>query len=292
MSFRPLTLEDQPIFRALEKEFPLLASDLNFTNMYIWNDYYHFVWAKAFDCLCLMASPEGGEPFALPPLGGGDLAAAADWLFGQMKEPIMSRVPKEVAERLVTARPSWLKFSDPDNDDYVYLSEKIITLSGRRLHQKKNHYNHFIQNNNVEYMDVTASTAKELMEVEDRWLTARAERIGDQTHLIMERRAIHLLLENMATLDLQGLAIKVEGRIEAFTIGEALNNDTAVIHAEKGNPEIRGIYVALCSEFCKRRFSHLTYINREQDLGLPGLRFSKESLKPCHMSEKFVVKPF
>jgi hypothetical protein len=106
----------------------------------------------------------------------------------------------------------------------------------------------------------------------------------------MEKRAVHLLLANLEALCLQGMAIRIDGRIEGFTLGEPLNEDTALIHVEKGNPLIRGIYVALCSQFCRRYYSHLTYINREQDLGLPGLRFSKESLKPDHMVQKFVIR--
>ncbi|MDR1677333.1 MAG: phosphatidylglycerol lysyltransferase domain-containing protein, partial [Deltaproteobacteria bacterium] len=83
----------------------------------------------------------------------------------------------------------------------------------------------------------------------------------------------------------------VDGRIEAFSLGESLSPDTALIHVEKGSPGIRGIYVALCSNFCRAAFSDKIYINREQDLGLPGLRWSKESLKPDHMRKKFNIWP-
>jgi hypothetical protein len=107
----------------------------------------------------------------------------------------------------------------------------------------------------------------------------------------MEKESLHFLLENMETLEVEGLAVRVDGRIEAFTVGERLSPDTALIHAEKGNPDIRGIYVAMLSSFCRQSFSDLPYINREQDLGLPGLRQSKESLKPDHLRRKFQVEP-
>jgi hypothetical protein len=291
MSFKPLGLEDRPVFRALEKAFPPATSDVNFTNMFIWNDYYHFSWREAFGCLCLVAQPEGQSPFALPPLGGGEALKASEFLFSQLETPIMSRTPEALAQLFAHERPSWRIEPDPDNDDYVYLAEKLINLSGRRMHQKKNHLNYFRQNYRAEYVDVTEALTPELTLVEDLWLTAKTEKIGPQSHLIMERKAVHLLLANLKALELSGLAIRVEGKIQAFTIGEALNEDTAVIHVEKGNPEFRGIYVALCSEFCRRRFAEMTYVNREQDLGLPGLRFSKESLKPHRMDKKFVVRP-
>ncbi|MDR1086365.1 MAG: phosphatidylglycerol lysyltransferase domain-containing protein [Deltaproteobacteria bacterium] len=289
MSFKELSIGDQDVFREAEQACPLTTSDVNFTNMFIWNEYYHFTWTKAFDCLCLLAHPENSDPFALPPLGGGDKMKAAEFLFNELTVPKMSRVPQELADLMGKLRPDWKVESDPDNDDYVYLSEKLINLSGRRMHQKKNHYNSFVQNNRYELLEVTRDLIPELSTVEDLWLTAKTEKIGLQSHLIMEKKAVHLLLANLETLNLHGLAIRIGGKIEAFTIGEVLNPDTAVIHAEKGNPDIRGIYVALCSNFCRRYYGAMKYINREQDLGLPGLRFSKESLKPDHMSRKYVV---
>jgi hypothetical protein len=208
-----------------------------------------------------------------------------------MAEPKLSRVPEAAAQVIAEARPDWLVEPDPDNADYVYLADKLITLSGRRMHQKKNHYNHFVQNNRFELLEVTEALHGELVEVEAKWLTSKTEKLGPDNHLQLEREAVHILLENFRALELQGLAIRVNGKIEAFTLGEPLSPDTALIHVEKGNPDIRGIYVALCSHFCKTYYADKTYVNREQDLGLPGLRKSKESLKPDHLRKKFNIWP-
>ncbi|MDR1871756.1 MAG: phosphatidylglycerol lysyltransferase domain-containing protein [Deltaproteobacteria bacterium] len=291
MSFTPLTLEDREIFRAAEKACPLTTSDFNFTNMFIWNDYYHFTWKEAHGCLALIANPEGQAPFAAPPLGTGDQLKALEVLFSHLDNPILTRAPENLTRLIERERPNWTISPDPDNDDYVYLAEKLRDLSGRRMHQKKNHYNYFKQNYSYEMVDLTFDLIPELIAVEDLWLTAKTEKVGQDSHLIMERKAVHHCLDKLVELDLKGLAIRVDGKIEAFTLGEVLNADTAVIHVEKGNPTIRGIYVALLSEFCRRHFPTLTYVNREQDLGLPGLRFSKESLKPHHMAKKYVVTP-
>jgi hypothetical protein len=259
--------------------------------MFIWQGFYHFSWTRAHDCLCLIAFPEGGEPFAMPPLGSGDRLKAIDFLFGQMPSPRLSRAPEELASAVAQARPGWRVESDPDNDDYVYLAEKLINLSGRRMHQKKNHYNSFVQNNRYELVEVTEDLRDELAEVEAKWLVSKTEKIGETSHLRMEREAVHIILDNLAALGVHGLAIRIGGKIEAFALGESLSPDTAVVHVEKGNPEIRGVYVALCSHFCRAFFSDKTYINREQDLGLAGLRQSKESLKPDHMRKKYNIWP-
>jgi hypothetical protein len=292
MSFKPLALADRPIFIEMERRCPLYTSDANFTNMFIWQGFYNFSWTTAQDCLCLISNPSGGTPFAMPPLGPKEnKLKAVEFLVEQMDSPRFARVPEELAETIKAAHPSWQIESDIDNDDYVYLADKVINLSGRRMHQKKNHYNSFIKNNRYELVTITTDLHDELVAVEANWLTSKTEKIGEDSHLQIEKQAVHLLLENVEALEIQGLAIRVEGRIEAFTLGESLSPDTALIHVEKGSPTIRGIYVALCSAFCRAAFSDKTYINREQDLGLPGLRWSKESLKPDHMRKKFNVIP-
>ncbi|MDR1050193.1 MAG: phosphatidylglycerol lysyltransferase domain-containing protein [Deltaproteobacteria bacterium] len=291
MSFAPLTLADRDVFVEMEKRCPLHTSDANFTNMFIWQGFYNFSWTRESDCLCLLARPSSGAPFAMPPLGPGDKLAAAEFLVERMDSPMLARIPEELADRIAAAHPTWRVEHDADNDDYVYLAEKVINLSGRRMHQKKNHYNSFVKNNRFELVTVTPALHDELVEVEAKWLTSKTEKIGENSHLQIERDAVHLLLENFSTLEIQGLAIRIDGRIEAFSLGESLSPDTALIHVEKGSPEIRGIYVALCSSFCRASYSDKTYVNREQDLGLPGLRWSKESLKPDHMRRKFNIWP-
>jgi hypothetical protein len=269
----------------------MVTSDANFTNLFIWQSYYNFVWTYVHECICILARPEGVPPYAFPPLGCGDRVRAAEFLAQQMTQPKLSRIPQELADKIAAAHPNWKIESDPNNDDYVYLAEKLINLNGRRMHQKKNHYNNFVQNNRFELLPINECPKEELLELEAKWLISKSEKVGSGSHLQMEKQAVHLLLEHYATLEIQGMAIRINGKIEAFTLGESLNPQTALIHVEKGNPDIRGIYVALCSHFCRRYYSDKIYINREQDLGLEGLRKSKESLKPDHMGKKFNVYP-
>ncbi|MDR3203809.1 MAG: phosphatidylglycerol lysyltransferase domain-containing protein [Deltaproteobacteria bacterium] len=289
MTFKPLVLADRPFFIDLEKRFPFSTSDVNFTNLFIWRDFYNFIWTEAEGCVCLIANPIEGPSFALPPLGGGDKFKAVDFLFSSMSQPRLSRVGEELAVFLGQRRSDLVIEPDPDNHDYVYLSEKLINLSGRKMHQKKNHYNYFINNYKFELITITEEHLDELVSIEDKWLISKSEKIGPSSHLLLEARAVHLLLENLRILELEGLAIKIDGRVEAFTLGQPLNQETALIHVEKANPEFRGIYVALCSNFCRFFYADKKYVNREQDLGLAGLRRSKESLKPDHLEKKFVI---
>jgi hypothetical protein len=103
--------------------------------------------------------------------------------------------------------------------------------------------------------------------------------------------SVRQILEHPDELGLLGLAIRLGGRLEGFTLGELVRPDTALVHLEKANPEIRGLFVALTSHLCRALPPEVTYVNREQDLGLPGLRKSKESLKPDHLVHKFTITP-
>lgn len=97
-------------------------------------------------------------------------------------------------------------------------------------------------------------------------------------------------LRNFTALEMQGGVIRIDGEVEAFTLGELLNKDTAVIHIEKANPEIRGLYAAINQQFCDQAWGRVPYLNREQDLGEPGLRTAKLSYHPHHLVEKFRIR--
>ena len=115
----------------------------------------------------------------------------------------------------------------------------------------------------------------------------RSEDLQNDPFIGYERAAIHEVFDNYEAFQLKGGVIRIDGRVVAFTFGEALNTDTAVIHVEKADPNVRGAYPAINQGFVEHAWSNMTYINREEDMGLPGLRKAKESYKPEKMIEKF-----
>lgn len=131
----------------------------------------------------------------------------------------------------------------------------------------------------------------ELLNVQESWLATKEERNIPSSHLTYEVESVHELLRHFEELNQLGLAIRIDGRIAGFTMGEVISQDTVLVHLEKADYEIRGLFVALSSHFCRTLPPEIVYINREQDLGLPGLRRSKESLKPDHLRQKYIVTP-
>ncbi len=102
-----------------------------------------------------------------------------------------------------------------------------------------------------------------------------------------EWEAVDAALGNLELLQVRGGVILVDGRVEAFSLGELLNRETAVIHVEKANPEIRGLFSLINQQTAQNLWSGVPFINREQDLGDPGLRTAKLSYHPRHLVEKF-----
>ncbi len=295
MTFKPLTLEDQPVFRRAEKAAPEVLADTIFTNLFIWRSYYRPTWLEADGCICLIAHPEGEEPFGLPPVGGGDLLSALDFTLETLKtmtgQPVFKRMPEFLVERLEAEKRPYSWEHDRDNDDYVYRREQICTLGGRKLHQKKNHYNYFVSHYQYECLPLSPDLTPELLAVQESWLATKEEQNASSRHLTYEVESVHELVKHREELNQIGLAIRIDGRIAGFTIGEVIAPDTVLVHLEKADYEIRGLFVAISSHFCREMPPEIVFINREQDLGLPGLRHSKESLRPDHMRRKYIVKP-
>ena len=128
----------------------------------------------------------------------------------------------------------------------------------------------------------------ECLEAEKTWYNQHEDG-DDDDELLGERHAIETVFNNWSVLQPTGGAIRMYNKIVAFSIGEMLNDDTAIIHFEKSDPTIRGLYQAINHEFVVHAWGHTTYINREEDMGIPGLRHSKESYNPDHFVEKYDV---
>ena len=179
---------------------------------------------------------------------------------------------------------------DRDNADYVYRSEDLIQLAGRKFHSKKNHLNSFHKNYaEAEYLPITEDIVTQCKLNINGWYKLRAHEQPDDPFIAAEREAIIEVLNNFQDFGLKGGALLVDKRIVTFTFGEQLNSDTAVIHVEKADPEVRGAYPAINQAFVAHEWSAMAYINREEDMGLEGLRKAKESYRPVKMIDKFTA---
>ena len=239
-----------------------------------------------------MFQPNHEDPYGLPPAGPGDKGKALESLCEELRrispEGRIRRVGEEFVKQHVD-REKYDCIPDRDNSDYVYLTRDLIQLSGNKYHRKKNHLNQFTKKHVFEYRELTVELVECFLEMQEGWCQLRE--CTEKPDLLAEDYAIREALTRFEELEYQGGAILMNSRVQAFSLGEPLNGDTAVIHVEKANPDIPGLYAAINQLFCSNAWSHLTYVNREQDMGLEGLRKAKESYYPHHMVNKYTLVP-
>jgi hypothetical protein len=290
-NFKPLELGDKEVISRFLKQDPPRISELTFTNLFIWRHKYEPSWAVAENCLLIICRPKDQAPFGLQPMGPGDKVKALQLLFASLKtltpDARIERVDEEFVKAYVTPE-QYTADLDRANSDYVYLAQDLIQLAGNKFHSKKNHVNQFVKKNVFEYRVLDADLLKSFLDLQESWCQLR-ECVA-HPDLWSEDFAVHTALSHFQDLDFQGGAILINNKVEAFALGEPLNANTAVIHIEKANPGIPELYAVINQQFCEKSWSNVPMINREQDLGEPGLRQAKLSYLPDHLVEKFRIR--
>lgn len=244
--------------------------------------------------LCIKGSYDG-TTFILPPFGQDmdKLERVLDKLidyFQQNNFPFMMKsVPTSFIPFLEKAKPDFFNYqADRDSFDYIYNASDLANLQGRKYHRKRNHLNNFKKNFPAyQYRALTPDLIPECIKLAIEW--CEKKNCDNDPSLECEKCAVLVGLNNFDYLQFKGGVIILDNKVEAFTFGEPLNADTAVIHVEKANPDINGLYVAINQEFCQNQWQEMQYINREEDLGIEGLRKAKESYFPVKMAEKYLV---
>lgn len=286
-------MAQKPLFDKYFRQRRYENAHFNFTNLYMWRNMYSIKWTEKQGYLIIKAG-QGNNQFMLQPFGpdqgmGAVLDEMAAYFAAENLPFAIRGIEKFMIDILEQWRPGQLTITgDRNNFDYVYNSKDLIELKGRKYHSKKNHINSFNRNySDHQYFSLTPEWVPNCIVSQLEW--CRKKGCDDDPDLSGERDAIIEVLTHWEELKLAGGLILIAGKVEAFTFGEPLNSDTAVIHVEKGNPDIRGIYPIINKKFCENAWQHLTYINREEDMGIEGLRKAKESYYPAKMTEKFNV---
>ena len=284
LEFQPVQLEDQEhidrdLTHATTKNY-----DECFATLYSWKDTYHAAYARTQGCLLLRLEEEG-RPGFIPPVGAGDFTAAMRELMRSQKEKgeplVMISVTDESRARLEGAFPGQFVFEHRrDLDDYIHLTASLGELKGKDFHGKRGHVKKFSMLYNYEYRPMPPELVPAVLEMNTAW--CRGHSYDDDDAARHEKLAAELLLRNFEALHVEGGVLLVDGRVVAASAGtpQFSGSDTIVVHFEKGLTEYEGIYSAICHFFMKDCSSRYTYANREEDMGIPGLRKSKLSYYP------------
>jgi uncharacterized protein len=281
---RPLDIVDKPLLDHLFRELQPRISEFTFANLYLFRLAHDYRLTNVDNALVILGRGYGGEPyFLLPPADGTEGA-----LFRLLSEGLTlygadSRfIHSYLSERGVEIVP------DRDSFDYLYLRQELAELPGNRFHKKKNRINYFSGRHGHRIELYGERHLQGCLGLLDDWRRVR-ERI-ESGSVAFETVANGEALRMAAPLGLEGVVALVEGRIKAFALGERLNSDTSVLHFEKADPFMEGLYQLIDREFNRLLFTGCTYVNREQDLGIVNLRESKLSYHPVELIEKFRVR--
>lgn len=294
--FRGLEASDVERLRPYFSLRSNLTCDSVILDSFLWKDYFGCEFALVDEKAVLLLSHVGDRYEAcLPVCRAQDMphyfALLEDYMNRQLHRSmkvIFADAPGIRALGLPEGR--YRIEEEADAADYVYDAESLRTLAGKKYHKKKNHINAFFKayEGRWEYRRITVADRDEVWKFLDRWRESKGDDAGH--HLDGEVEGIHSILHHMEVLGAYVAGIWVDGQLEAFTVGSYNPVDRmAVIHIEKANSEIRGLYPLINQQFLVHAFPDAALVNREDDVGLPALRKAKESYHPIFMVRKYTL---
>jgi uncharacterized protein len=288
MTFEPVNLEQQAAYHRRLAQCSQIASDYSFVNLWSWGEEYGLQWAWQ-DHLVWIKQTRPEETFWAP-VGNWQavdwqavLQAAADCC------PCIIRVPEGLLDIWKNQTKAAIDIAEArDHWDYLYNRQDLVELAGNRFHKKKNLLNQFKNKYEAAYLPFGPEMVEQAKAMQEDWCTWR-DCEGNDT-LASENKAIAKVLDNWQRLSgVTGGALQVDHTLAAYTVAEVMPDNTLVIHFEKGCPDFKGSYQAINQMFLENDSSSCNLVNREQDLGDPGLRKAKLSYNPVDFVRKYRV---
>ncbi|MDR1891476.1 MAG: phosphatidylglycerol lysyltransferase domain-containing protein [Oscillospiraceae bacterium] len=310
IDFKPLILDQKPEIDRILRDSDLFGCEFCFGNFYIWNEYYEFS-VSLEDGVFTAFSPKTGTYVC--PVGATDLKSAVL----RLKEDADNRGNPLVLRGIDSGRKMLLEeafpggfdfMSSEDIFDYLYKTSDLAQLPGKRYHKKRTHIARFEERYDYVFEPISSKNIGECRRLYEKWYS---EHVPQNPKLIFEHLAMERCFEDYFTLGFSGGLVRITGvkhpesvshlskpqedaqpplceplQTVAFTFGEPINSRVFGIHAEKADPKVQGAYPIVNREFAKTLTAY-EYLNREEDLGLEGLRRAKQSYYPAILLEKF-----
>lgn len=291
IDFKHINLGDKELYESYLSGEDERGCEFSFANLYLWGR-QRFAVVDNHIALFSQFDRRSVYPY---PLGKGDKKEVLDAIIADASvRDIPCRITgvgetaKETIEMLY---PGKFRFhSDEESYDYVYSIDDLADLKGKKYHGKRNHLNRFFEaypEHTVE--PIGEGNADEVREMLKNWYDARLSE-NPNADLYMEQVALEKALRDYRELEMEGLALRADGEIIAFTLASRLSADTFDVHFEKARSDIQGVYPAINCEFARyirAKYPEVRYLDREEDMGLEGLRRAKQSYYPHHMVKKY-----
>ncbi|MFI3281965.1 MAG: GNAT family N-acetyltransferase [Rikenellaceae bacterium] len=295
IEFHPIELKDKELIERYTFCSAMRNCDLSFVNMYCWQAVFGSAWAIVEGYLVIRFRIGGGDELGyMQPIrcdGSHNFARiipalAQDAHVNGQRLRIIG-LSNEGRSTLDAVHHNNFAFhSDRDMEDYIYQRSDLESLSGKRYQPKRNHINQFRKLYEFQYHHLSPQYFEGCLSLCQRWREERGENLEIESS---EMVAIARAFENFDTLELMGGVIEIDGKIAAFTYGSAINETTFCTHIEKCDTSFTGIYSAINKLFTESLPSNFITINREEDMGIEGLRKSKLSYYPSELQVKYTA---
>ena len=296
MEFRKFTIDDIDVVQSYLDIDGAFMAERNFVGLFLWCDHYKVKMCIEDDCL-YMCSDRSDEYFMVfPPFTRGDFRKAFVKLIEYARtknEYILVNSVSEVQKEKLIGLFGEDAFEFEENRgamDYIYSSEDLMWLRGKKFSAKRNHVNKFLgaygDNWSFEEMDPKVHR-DDIINFQSTWGPSRGE---NDTADSPETFSIKKALDNFNRLGLKGGIIRVDGKMIGFTIGKRVSDYVFGVMYEKADISYEGAYAMINQQFAQRNFEGIPYVNREEDLGIEGLRKAKLSYNPVQLTKKYLVK--
>jgi len=277
--FHEIFLGDQDILQNIFIRYNRPHSIYNFANLYMWGRLHKYWWMISNERLHLYSDIDDS---AIMPLGDGvtseNLLELSDFLESHGRKGNFCFVPPDFVDSHKQLENYFFIKYDKDNADYIYSCQKLFELKGKKLHKKKNLLSQF-QRDNPDYICCALSPQyySECIDLSEKWCEDKSCNIVSYAY---ETDALRRGFDYFTALNLEGLVILLKNQVIAFSVFNRLNNNTALVHFEKYNREVKGSGQVINWETARVLSEKYSFLNREQDLGIEGLRQAKQSYEP------------
>lgn len=292
--FKRAELEDKEIISRYFQHHTSRSCERTFVNVFLWSRKYPVKWAIVENTLVFKSEDDTHLSYAFPAGTDEDIQKAIAVLekYSEKKGyPFsMYNVTPDNFERLEQWYPGRFQITyERDDADYIYESEKLATLSGKKLHGKRNHINKFKNTfgDRWSYEPMSVDNAEECFQMALDWRNDNGcnEDEEKNAEMCVTLNSLRLFQE----LELTGGVLRIDGKVVAFTMGEPVCSDTFVVHIEKAYADVPGAYPMINQQFVEHECMGYRYVNREEDTGAEGLRKAKLSYRPAFLIEKGTV---
>ena len=288
--FKPVTISDRDFFCKHYQSHRQVHSDNTFTNMVCWNDYAHYRYAFVEGCIVLSSTITEMTRYR-PPIGPRNPKLLAEVLRlaakSEEEHPFVILDP-ETKEWMAGLYPDLPFHAERKYFEYIYLASDLAELPGKKYLTIRHQLNKFQKTCMPQIEMICEENLGEIKDFLNLWCDWKD--CDSDPVLASEKEAVSFALSHYEELKLSGLAIRANGKIGAMSLFEEQNNDTALVHFEKGLPDCKGIYRAVNVETAKILAKDYIYINRESDMGVEGIREAKTRYHPHHMVEVHLLK--